>query len=50
MYLNSTKSEPGPTMSAHEIVSYELEFDIGKPYIPIEEEIISMLDEKDDAN
>lgn len=30
MYLNSTKSETGPTMSAHEIVNYELEFDLGK--------------------
>ena len=34
-------------MHAHELVNYDLEFDL--TYTPIEEEIISMLDEKDAA-
>ena len=43
------KSEFGPTMNAHEFTSDELELDLNNPYIPIEEEIISMLNERDDA-
>jgi hypothetical protein len=36
-------------MSAHEFINYELEFDPNNPYTPIEEKIIGMLDERDDA-
>ena len=36
-------------MNAHEFIDYELEFDLSNPYIPIEEESIGMLDERDDA-
>ena len=43
-------SEIGPAMNAHEFINYELEFDINNPYIPIEEELIGMLDERDDAH
>ena len=42
-------SEIGPIMNAHEFISYEVEFDINNPYVPVEEEIIGMLDERDDA-
>jgi hypothetical protein len=35
-------------MNAHEINDYELEFHLNNPYILIEE-IIDMLDERDDA-
>jgi hypothetical protein len=34
-------------MNAHELINYELEFDL--TYTPIEEEIIGMLDERDAA-
>ena len=36
-------------MNAHEFINYALEFDLNNSYIPIEEEIIGMLDGKDDA-
>ena len=49
MYLTFAKSETRPTMIEHEFVNYELEFDLNNPYIPIEEEIIGMLDEINDA-
>lgn len=37
-------------MNAHEVINYELEFDINNPHIPIKEEPIGMLDERDDAH
>lgn len=40
------KSEP--TINAHEFINYELEFDLNKPYISTNEEIIDMFDERDD--
>ena len=36
-------------MNAHEIVNYELDFDLNNSYKPIEEEVIDMLDERDDV-
>ena len=36
-------------MNVHEFINYEVEFDLNNSYILIEEEIISMLDESDDA-
>ena len=36
-------------MSAHEFMNQELEFDLNNSYIPIEEGITCMLDERDDA-
>jgi len=33
----------------HEFINYELEFDLNKPYISIEEDIICMLDGRGDA-
>ena len=44
-----TKSESGPTMNAHECINYELKFDLKNTYIPIEEEIIGLLDWRGDA-
>ena len=41
--LVSKESESWPTMNAHEFINYELEFDLNNPYIPIEEEVIGML-------
>ena len=43
------ENEIGPPMNAHEFNDYELEIHLNNPYIPIEEEIIDMLDERDDA-
>ena len=36
-------------MNAHEFIDYELEFDLDNPCIPLEEEIIGVFDERDDA-
>ena len=36
-------------MNAHEFIKDELEIELDNPHIPIEEEITSMLDERDDA-
>ena len=36
-------------MNAHEFINYELGFDLNNPYIHIEEELRSMLDERGDA-
>jgi hypothetical protein len=33
-------------MNAHEFINYKLEFDLNNPFIPTEEEIISILDEE----
>ena len=49
MYLTSAKSGTGPTTHAHEFINYELGFDPNNPYIPIKEDIISVLDARDDA-
>ena len=49
MYLTFVKSEIGPTMNVYEFINYEPNFDMNNPHIPIEEEIISMLDEIDGA-
>ena len=43
------ESEIGPTMNAHEFINYELEVDLNNPYICIEDELISILDERGDA-
>jgi hypothetical protein len=47
--LVTAKSETRYTMNAHEFIKYELEIDLNNPYIPIQEEIIGMLDKEDDA-
>ena len=47
--LVSLESETRPTMNAHEFINYVLDFDLNNLYIPIEEEIISMLNERDNA-
>jgi hypothetical protein len=44
-----TDNETRPTMNAHEFIKDELEIELNNPHIPIEEEITSMLDERDDA-
>lgn len=36
-------------MNAHKFVNYELEYNLIIPYIHTEEEIIDMLDERDDV-
>ena len=43
-------SEIGPAMNAHKLINYELECDLNNPYIPIKEELIGMLDERDGAH
>ena len=43
------ESETEPTMNVHEFISYELECDLNNPYILIDEEIVSMFDERNDA-
>ncbi len=43
------ESETGPTMNAHEFINYDVESTLSNPYVPIEDEIIDMLDAKDDA-
>lgn len=54
-YLTSTtntisaKSDIGPTMNIHKFINQELEFDLNNPYILVEEEIISMFDERDEV-
>ena len=37
------------TMNAHEIIKNELDFDLNNSNKPIEEEVIGMLDERDDV-
>jgi hypothetical protein len=34
----------------HECINHELEYDLKNPYIPIEEKIVDMLDERDDES
>jgi hypothetical protein len=36
-------------MDAHDFINYETEFDLNNPYTPNDKEIISFLDENDDA-
>jgi len=43
------KSETRPPTNAHGFINYDMEFDPNNPCIPIEEEIIGMLDEIDDG-
>jgi hypothetical protein len=43
------KSETRPIMIAHEFINYEMEIDLKNPYVPFEEGVIGMLDERDDA-
>ena len=43
------KSAIGPTMNTHEFITYELDFNLNNPYLPTKEEIIGMLDDKDNA-
>lgn len=38
-----------PIINAYEFINYELEFDLNNPYTTNEEEIITILDERDDA-
>lgn len=33
--LVTKESESGPTMNAHEVINYELEFGLNNPYIPL---------------
>jgi hypothetical protein len=47
--LNSIAFEIGSIVNAHEFINYEPGFDLNNPCVPIKEEIISMLDEEDDA-
>jgi len=47
--LVSGESEFGSTIDAHKFVYYELEFDLNNPYIPTNEEIMDILDEKNNA-
>lgn len=42
------ESETRPTTNGHMFINYELEFDLNNLYSQIEEEIICMLDERDD--
>jgi hypothetical protein len=49
MYLTYVKSEIGPTMNVYEFINYELDFDMDNPHIHVEEEILGILDEIDDA-
>lgn len=42
-------SETGTTMNAHEFITYDVESTLSNPYVPTEDEIIDMLDAKDDA-
>jgi hypothetical protein len=44
MYLTFAKTKVGCTINAFKI-NYELHFDPSNPYTPIEEEIISLLNE-----
>jgi hypothetical protein len=37
MYLTPTNSETGQPMTAHEFINLELEFDLNKPYILIDQ-------------
>ena len=43
------ESEVEPPRNAREFINYELELYLSNPCIHVEEEITSMLDEKDDA-
>ena len=36
-------------MNTHEFITFELDFDLNNPYLPIEEEIIGILDDKYNA-
>jgi hypothetical protein len=47
--LALVSTESGPTLNGHEFINHELKFDLKNPYIPIEEEIIGMLDGRGDA-
>ena len=49
MYLTSIDSQIGPTMNAHEFINHDLEFALSNLCIPIEEELICMLDEMGDG-
>jgi hypothetical protein len=49
LVLVFVKSESGPTMNAHEFLNCIMEFDLSNPYILNEEEIIRMLDKRDNA-
>jgi hypothetical protein len=50
MYLTLAKQEIGPTLDAHEFIHCELDVDyLNTPYMLVEEEIINMLDERDDV-
>jgi hypothetical protein len=47
MHLIYVESEIGPVMHAHDFITYELEFHLDIAYIPIDEEVIGMLNEGD---
>ncbi len=48
MALVYVESKTGPTMSAHEFMNYEQKIHLKNPYMPIEEKIVGMLDERTD--
>ena len=48
-YLTFVESEIGPIVNAHEFINYELEIDPDNPYIPIQEDILVVFNERDDA-
>ena len=49
MYLTSTKSETRPTVNIHEFINYALDCDVNNPYVTMEDIVIGMFDEGDDA-
>lgn len=49
MALVFAKNETRPTMNVHKFINYELEFHLNNLYISIKEEIMSMLDERNDT-
>jgi hypothetical protein len=49
MYVTYVESQTRPTINTHEFINYELEYNLNNPYRPTKEEIIGMLDERDDV-
>lgn len=49
MYLIFVWSEIQSILNVHEFINYEVELYLNSPYIPIEEGIIGMLDEINNA-
>ena len=49
MALVPTKTESEPTINAHEFINKELKLDLTDSYKLIEDEIIGMIDKREDA-